>query len=335
VSKGWHLIPIDVGKQAPCSSLGNKMSGTPSTARAQGGDAAQASVRVAQALGIPAGSAIYSDIENYPSTASCKAAVLSYLSGWTDALHGLGYLSGFYSSVSSGIRDAASGYNDSAYTRVDHIWFAWWNSKADTDTGSYAPASYWAEHQRIHQYAGNTSETWGGASLNIDRNYLDLQSGTPSPPSACASVNLDFAAYPPLSSGATGNEVTAAQCLLEAAGHQPGEGDPTGVFDDATGAATRAFQQSVGLPVTGTVDSHTWTALLTVGDTPTLRNGSTGAAVRRLQRALAAALNRTVGIDGIFGSLTDQAVRDYQSTRGLGVDGIVGNGTWTALQAGR
>ena len=67
------------------------------------------SVRAAQALGIPAGSAIYSDIEAYTSTASCRASVLSYLSGWTEALHGLGYLSGFYSTCTPGPRCSRSG----------------------------------------------------------------------------------------------------------------------------------------------------------------------------------------------------------------------------------
>jgi peptidoglycan hydrolase-like protein with peptidoglycan-binding domain len=89
------------------------------------------------------------------------------------------------------------------------------------------------------------------------------------------------------------------------------------------------------VPVTGTVDSHTWTALLAFGDTPTLQNGSTGPAVNRLQRALTAALSRTITIDGQVGPLTEQAVRDYQSSRSLGSDGIVGPLTWGALQAGK
>ncbi|MGW8887218.1 glycoside hydrolase domain-containing protein [Streptomyces sp. NPDC055749] len=178
-AKGWHLIPIEVGRQAPCSAFSNKMSSDPATARSQGASAANSSVSAAQSLGIPAGSAIYNDIEGYASNASCKAAVLSYLSGWTEALHASGYLSGVYSSASSGIRDAAAEYNNPAYTRVDHIWFAWWNNAADTNTGSYAPASAWPDHQRIHQYAGEVSETWGGATVNIDRNYLDVGLGSP------------------------------------------------------------------------------------------------------------------------------------------------------------
>ncbi|MDQ7908266.1 DUF1906 domain-containing protein [Phytohabitans sp. ZYX-F-186] len=328
-AKGWHLIPLDVGRQAPCSSYSSKISSTPATAKAQGGDAAATSVTAAQALGIPAGSAIYADIEGYGSGASCTAAVLSYLSGWTEALHARGYLSGLYSSASSGIRDAANAYTNTGYTRVDHIWFAWWNDAVNTDSGPYAPASYWGDHQRIHQYQGNVSETWGGRSVNIDRNYLDVAAGPVEPPPPCAGTNVDFAAYPPLGEGATGAPVTAAQCLLDPAG------TPSGTFDAATIAATRAFQQAHNLPVTGQVEAHTWTALLAAGDTPTLRSGSTGPAVRRLQRALTAALSRTVAVDGVFGSQTDQAVRDYQTSRALASDGVVGGQTWGALQAGR
>jgi peptidoglycan hydrolase-like protein with peptidoglycan-binding domain len=56
--------------------------------------------------------------------------------------------------------------------------------------------------------------------------------------------------------------------------------------------------------------------------------------VERVQRALTAALHRTVVIDGDFGAQTEQAVRDYQSSRGLIPSGIVRLGTWSALQSG-
>ena len=41
---------------------------------------------------------------------------------------------------------------------------------------------------------------------------------------------------------------------------------------------------------------------------------------------------RTNGLDGIFGPATQNAVREYQRTRGLAVDGIVGCNTWRSLQ---
>lgn len=61
-----------------------------------------------------------------------------------------------------------------------------------------------------------------------------------------------------------------------------------------------------------------------------LRNGSTGDDVRRLQESLNQQ-GYNLAVDGIFGSNTQAAVRDYQSKNGLTVDGIAGNQTMTAL----
>ena len=38
------------------------------------------------------------------------------------------------------------------------------------------------------------------------------------------------------------------------------------------------------------------------------------------------------GLDGIFGGRTEEAVRNYQRSRGLSTDGIVGCNTWRSLQ---
>lgn len=330
-ANGWRFILIDVGRQNPCSSYSLKFSTDPATARQQGRDAASGAQAAAANLGFAAGSAIYSDIEGYSSTATCRAAMLSYVSGWTERLNELGFLGGVYSSAGSGMVDLAAGYDNAAYKRADHIWFAWWNGRADTDSGSYVPASYWSNHQRLHQYSGGHNETYGGVTINIDSDFLDVGTGTPQPPS-CGTATLDFTSYAVLSAGSTGSQVVAAQCLLTGTGRSV---DPSGTFDTATADAVKAFQTSVGQPADGIVGSHTWTALLAYGDTPTLRSGSTGVAVRRLQRALTAALGRTVGIDGQFGPNTQQAVRDYQTATALGVDGVVGPATWAALQAGR
>jgi peptidoglycan hydrolase-like protein with peptidoglycan-binding domain len=63
---------------------------------------------------------------------------------------------------------------------------------------------------------------------------------------------------------------------------------------------------------------------------PTLRFGSSGDAVRVLQRLLLC--NRYgIRVDGVFSALTETAVRAFQSQRNLVVDGIVGSQTWRAL----
>jgi peptidoglycan hydrolase-like protein with peptidoglycan-binding domain len=65
---------------------------------------------------------------------------------------------------------------------------------------------------------------------------------------------------------------------------------------------------------------------------PVLRRGSTGEAVRRLQRSLVISkLLPNTGIDGIFGPVTEEAVRSFQQAMGIGVDGIVGPQTWARL----
>jgi peptidoglycan hydrolase-like protein with peptidoglycan-binding domain len=143
---------------------------------------------------------------------------------------------------------------------------------------------------------------------------------------------LSFSSYDTLSEGSSGPQVKAAQYLLNEHGFDAGTAD--GAFGPNTEGAVRAFQQSRSLSVDGVVGRKTWTALLSAGTKPLLREGDSGAAVKRLQRSLTAALARTVDADGLFGPNTDDAVRDYQSSRGLGVDGIVGDATWGALQAG-
>ena len=67
-------------------------------------------------------------------------------------------------------------------------------------------------------------------------------------------------------------------------------------------------------------------------DYPTLRKGSSGEPVGILQDMLVS-LGYNLSIDEIFGSKTLAAVKDFQETRGLTCDGIVGRKTWAALEA--
>jgi peptidoglycan hydrolase-like protein with peptidoglycan-binding domain len=64
---------------------------------------------------------------------------------------------------------------------------------------------------------------------------------------------------------------------------------------------------------------------------PTLRQGSSGGAVVTLQHDLAAKGFSPGVADGVFGPHTNSAVRAFQSSRHLAVDGIVGPQTWNAL----
>lgn len=63
---------------------------------------------------------------------------------------------------------------------------------------------------------------------------------------------------------------------------------------------------------------------------PLEKQGSTGEDVRTVQY-LVTAQGHPTGVDGDFGPATKAAVRAFQSSRGLGTDGIVGPQTWPQL----
>lgn len=93
-------------------------------------------------------------------------------------------------------------------------------------------------------------------------------------------------------------------------------------------------------------DVDTATATLPYWDTsppnpyPTLQSGSTGTPVKTAQTRLNAwrtfitpSFTPALTVDGAFGALTEDAVKDFQTAHKLTVDGIVGPATWTALRA--
>jgi hypothetical protein len=183
---GWHLIPTYVGLQAPTASCGCATI-DPSVASGQGAAAANDAVAHAQALGIGAGNPIYDDMESYRRTPAASAAVLAFLGGWTATLHADGYLSGVYGSANSGIRDLVGAFGG-AYAEPDDIWIADWNGQQSTSEPT-VPAGEWAAHQRLHQYRGAHDETYAGATLSIDGDYLDgATAGTGSAPVAASAA---------------------------------------------------------------------------------------------------------------------------------------------------
>ena len=95
--------------------------------------------------------------------------------------------------------------------------------------------------------------------------------------------------------------------------------------------------QAIQLPVGAralAAEAPTAVAAPAAGATPRLENGDRGPAVADLQSRLQDAGFDPGGIDGIFGSRTEAAVRGYQDSRGIGVDGIVGPRTWGQLNGG-
>jgi Domain of unknown function (DUF1906) len=172
-AEGWRFMPLWVGQQAPCTTVPYVATINPSQATAEGEAQARSAVAAARAFGYGQGTPIYFDMEAYnTSDSACSRAVLNFLGGWTRTLHADGYASGVYSSARSGIRDLAGQYGNSGYPRPDDIWIADWNSEPVL-TDSAVPNADWANHQRLHQYAGPHGETWGGGTLDIDSDAAD------------------------------------------------------------------------------------------------------------------------------------------------------------------
>ena len=79
-------------------------------------------------------------------------------------------------------------------------------------------------------------------------------------------------------------------------------------------------------------DKRSFPSACSSGGYPLIRQGSRGVYVLIAQDDLNTLGFRTGGLDGVFGSQTRNAVINYQRSRGLTADGIVGCNTWLSLQ---
>jgi N-acetylmuramoyl-L-alanine amidase len=112
---------------------------------------------------------------------------------------------------------------------------------------------------------------------------------------------------------------------------------PTDTFTEEVASAVRAFQQERGLRVTGEIDLGTHAAIeearwklgdrsLKV-DSPMMR----GDDVATLQSRLIEMGFNPGRVDGIYGNVTENAVKEFQKSVGVKVDGICGPGTVISL----
>ncbi|WP_377887464.1 peptidoglycan-binding protein [Alkalihalobacillus sp. R86527] len=113
----------------------------------------------------------------------------------------------------------------------------------------------------------------------------------------------------------------------------------TGYFGPITEKAVSDFQKAKGLPVTGTANGETLSALkgATVKavstSSQTLSMGERGQAVSDLQTKLKNKGYYNYNVDGIFGPITEKAVKQFQKAKGLSVTGIVDQATENAVNA--
>ncbi len=148
-------------------------------------------------------------------------------------------------------------------------------------------------------------------------------------------------AHGPYRLGARGPAVAEIRDKLAAVGLLPDSHDADragAVFDEAVDNAVRAFQQQRGLTVDGAVGPQTYRALddarWQLGDrilSFSVRRMMTGDDVAALQQRLLDMGFACGRVDGMFGSGTASALRDFQRNVGLRPDGTCGPATFKAL----
>ena len=155
-------------------------------------------------------------------------------------------------------------------------------------------------------------------------------------PTATPNLSKDY--Y--LETGSSGKKVRTLQSRLIELGYLSGK--VTGEYDAATRAAVLAFQKSYKeLWDDGVAGPQTLKLLYSknarksssvaasIGET--LQLGSTGSAVRSLQKRLKELGYFSSSIDGDYGDLTENAVKLFQEQNGLKVDGKAGSATLDKL----
>jgi hypothetical protein len=347
---GWRLLPITLGPQASCSTRFPRYghdetidprpgtNGKYDRARAQGRAEAVKAVSAARALGIAPRSTLWYDIEAFDHTRThCRESALGFLSGWTFKLHALDYVSGVYSSVGSGIKilDDARVKRPQAFHLPDMIWLARWDGKANTSS-SYIREDGWRPGGRVKQYQGGHDETWGGVTINIDRNFLDVGKGSWAPrEDHCNGTRISHGRYTRIAPGTADTAmVRTLQCLLKEKGLYGGR--VNGTYNERLRTALRSWQNSHGFRVRDTWIRPNWMSLLIAGQGQVLKWGSGGPEVRRLQRALNAAHDDAgLRVTGVFKTATRTALRTYQRRVGVKSNGIAAPSTWRALRHGK
>ncbi|TGA95260.1 DUF1906 domain-containing protein [Streptomyces palmae] len=172
---GFRLLPIYVGSQAPCVRNEKKrafaIGGEPwDQGRREGAEA----VARAKTLGMAKRSALYLDMEAYDrKNTRCAATTLLFIRGWVREVRSRGYFPGFYSSADAGIQHLETARRSGVRDLPSVVWFARWHTAAALYEEPVLRPKAWHPHRRIHQYAGDVSESHGGKRLRIDRNRVD------------------------------------------------------------------------------------------------------------------------------------------------------------------
>ncbi|WP_079474748.1 C40 family peptidase [Marinococcus halophilus] len=149
--------------------------------------------------------------------------------------------------------------------------------------------------------------------------------------------------------GHRNSDVKELQEYLQSEGHHSGAID--GVFGPVTASSLKSFQRAQNIGVDGVAGPITFSKMNLGGSSSSsnvssnssgsssssvsssLRRGDRGSEVTSLQSTLKSKGFYNSSVDGVFGPVTDAAVKDFQRAAGIGVDGVVGPVTRKALSS--
>ena len=118
---------------------------------------------------------VYYDLEFFTYSTACSAAARAFVRGWTTRLNELGIVPGLYATSNNLNQNKIYNLQPTPYV----VWIAEWykvpgyRPEASIWNLNWLDNKYWSQHQRIRQYSGTHTETWGGASISIDSNVMD------------------------------------------------------------------------------------------------------------------------------------------------------------------
>ena len=158
----------------PDAGSANGYSRGPRPGTRRGRQGGRAAARALGIVGAAARSGTTSRASTTPSS-RCRESALAFLSGWTVQLHRRATSPASTPAPASGIKML----DDARVNRPGDVQ----PPRPDLDRplgrhGQHQPSYIrddgWRPGGRVKQYQGGHNETWGGVTINIDRNYLDV-----------------------------------------------------------------------------------------------------------------------------------------------------------------
>ena len=171
------------------------------------------------------------------------------------------------------------------------------------------------------------------SSKNSGSQSSESQSAAKSQSSSSASE----ASSGSLKNGSEGSAVKEFQQLMKDLGYY--DGPVNGKFGPLTEEAVKEFQQKANLTVDGVAGSETLAKLhekksaSSAGNVSAYRNGDEGAEIKKIQTALKEKGFYTGPVNGKFGPMTEEAIKSFQKSSKIEIDGIAGIVTLDLLYA--